>query len=137
MTTSYRDGKKWVDGRAFAPLKLVYNDSKTSRRVYTTIFWEDGLTSCNCQGWATHKHCKHARQLEDQIELGTHGQALQAIRRFPPLFAQDAARRRREPERLINEFARARGFPVPQRSKKERAKPEPPDSPKPYRRIRL
>src|SRR5258707_666963 len=111
------------DGRRCVPIsKHRYRSVSSPGKFYTTILWEDGRASCNCRGWATHKHCRHS----DEIE------------------ATDWARTVRGERTSID-----REYYVPSRSGRRPApRPVPPpaepvmkieerDLPKPYRRIRL
>jgi len=87
MAVSFRDGKKWVDGRAYEPLAMKETKSRTNptRKPYQTVFWADGTASCNCTGWATHKHCLHTDDLLHEVETGFLGPALRDILRVARL----------------------------------------------------
>src|SRR6266436_7365409 len=82
MATSYKDGMKYVDGHAYKPLVLKTHLSRSNpgREPYRTLLWEDGLTSCNCQGWATHKRCHHTLDLELEAKSGALGPGIKAVR---------------------------------------------------------
>jgi hypothetical protein len=84
---TYRDGKKIVNGRAYEPLVMKTNPSRSdpSKPPYQTIFWADGDASCNCRGWATHKHCRHVLDLLHEVETGYLGNGVRDIRRVAQL----------------------------------------------------
>lgn len=94
MATSFQDGKKWVDGRAYEPLILKTNRSRTNpdREPYRTIFWADGRGSCNCTGWATHKHCRHVTDLLREVEYGILGNGVRDILRVARLSSEERGR---------------------------------------------
>lgn len=98
MATSFQSGKKWVDGRAYEPLVAKTNASRSNpnKPPYRTIFWADGLASCNCTGWATHKHCRHERDLLTTVEAGHFGPAVRDLRRLAKHDAPTPMQRRVE-----------------------------------------
>jgi len=55
MTTSFKNGKKYVDGREIQRVGFRESLSSNGVTIYTACAWADGTTSCNCQGWATSK----------------------------------------------------------------------------------
>ncbi len=61
MTTTFRGGFKITGGRRLRPLQneTYSSQSDPTRSPYRATIWEDGDLSCNCRGWATHKHCRH------------------------------------------------------------------------------
>ena len=105
MATSYGNGMKYVDEHVYKPLVLKKHLSRSNpnRDPYHTVLWEDGLTSCNCQGWATHKHCRHTLELEQEALSGALGPAILAIRRLAVTLGRDERL-----ERLATGAARAR-----------------------------
>lgn len=69
MAETFRDGKKYVDGRVVEPQYLYEALSSNGTTVYTATVWQDGGISCNCTGWATSKKtpkaCKHTKAAAD------------------------------------------------------------------------
>jgi hypothetical protein len=73
MTTSFRDGYKYVDGTAIPSLGTQEFLSSNGVTKYTAVAWADGTTSCNCTGWSTSKktprQCKHSRQVQPGVDI--------------------------------------------------------------------
>lgn len=59
---------------AKAIIKKFRFESSSSDKVYETLLYEDGTTSCNCPGWTRHvdikgrRSCKHTKQVEGSYE---------------------------------------------------------------------
>lgn len=71
MTTSFRNGRKYTDGVEVRALHSeVFPSNSNPNAQYIATFWQDGDVSCNCRGWATHKHCRHCEELVERAEQG-------------------------------------------------------------------
>jgi hypothetical protein len=137
MSTFFRDGRKFVDGRMFNPLVLKAHPSKSTAKVHRTVFWEDGFTSCNCTGWAIRKACTHTHELEADIETGACGKTYQDIRRLALMTIPIAARPATATTRKPNPHATYQIAPELATEHSEHAPVTIDGKPVVYRRIRL
>jgi hypothetical protein len=98
MGTSFQRGMKTTDGVTCAPGILTEHLSSNGITIYTAIKWADGMTSCNCVGWATRKKCKHSTAVAvatQSSHLTADGAARSLERSHDEMAAAAAARPRK------------------------------------------
>lgn len=96
--TSFRNGMKTTDGVTCGPDVLTEHLSSNGMTIYTAVRWADGMTSCNCAGWANRKKCKHSTAVATATEsshLDADGSARSLERSHEELVAAAAARPRK------------------------------------------
>lgn len=136
MPTHYAGGFKWVDDRRYEPVadQKFSSRSDPNRPAYQTIIWADGVPSCNCKGWATHKTCRHVVETIIDALGGKFGRAVRDLVNHAETHAtrEDVVRARRE----SSARAARRVAQTPAASKPAASKPDKPLEPG-QRRIRL
>jgi hypothetical protein len=87
MAVSFRDGKKYDNGREILAKHVVEQLSSNGRTIYTAVLWVDGSTSCNCPGWANRHACKHAKAAASataSVSLSNNAQVIQTEDAYQP-----------------------------------------------------
>jgi ATP-dependent DNA ligase len=95
-----------MDLRNKPRLRIVTNPSSSSDRVYETILYTDGTTSCNCRGWifsGAVRGCRHTEDLEAEEAARTAS--------TPPEQVSTTVRAQRSEEAAIQRAEKALGKP--------------------------